>query len=389
VTDVPATHLPPSLGTPEFRLVAAACAAAARQTSLDVSQASVDARTVAALIERHRLSAPVMHLVAGALVDPAVAAKLTGRARRQRVLGLEQARQTVMLSQALKAAGIAHFTVKGAALSQALYGDVSARASKDIDLLVDPARMGEAGDVIAACGFVRTDHDTGEVRKHRTYAAGAIQIELHNRLVDLPAYVPLGFDALWSRRATVSLLGQDISVMGEIDTLLYLCAHGSEHVWFRLKWLQDIARIIVRDRDGSAVVAAQDAARAAGFDRVLAAMLALVADVFDIRPALLRKALSRKAPSSNDSAYTRRAVALARTALAAPAELAHVPTVGWIVRRLLVQWGSRRDWRYRRALLADIATGPRSFDTERVGSWGLLHLPARAVRFWRSRRRHA
>lgn len=382
-------HFPSALDTPEFRLVAAACAATARQRPLPIQAMRTDARIVAALIDRHRLSAPVMQLTADALadgdVDAGVAATLTARARRQRVLGLEQARQTVALSRHLDAAGIAHFVVKGAALSQALYGDVAARASKDIDLLVDPALMAEAGDVITACGFSRTDPDTGEVRKHRTYSAGAIQIELHNRLVDLPSYVPLGFDALWSRRASVSLLGQDIPVMGEIDTLLYLCAHGSEHVWFRLKWLQDIARIIVRDGDGSMVAAAQDAARAAGFDRVFAAMLALVADVFDIRPAMS----SKEAALSDDSAHTRRAVALARAAIAAPAELAHMPTLGWIVRRSLVQWGSRRDWRYRRALLTNIATGPRSFDTERVGSWGLLHLPNRAVRFWRSRHRRA
>lgn len=365
----------PSLDTAEFRLVAAACAAVARGAPLPAAADDINVDAVVALVDRHRLSAPVMHVLAEALAGRAPA--LSRQVRRQRLLGLEQARQTALLSQALQARDIPHVVVKGAPLAQALYGDPVARASKDIDLLVDPQRMADADAVMVAHGFHRSDAQVDDTRKHRDYRMGMIQVELHNRLIDLPEFVPLDFTEIWSRRTSVLLMGGQVPVMGDIDTFLYLCAHGSEHVWFRLKWLQDIARIVATD-PGGRVAAAQQAAVRVGFDRVVAASLRLVDEMFAIAPgdaALLR-----------DDGPTRRAVDLAREAIAAPAELAHVPTLGWIVRRSLVQLRSRRDWRYRRALLLELATAPRSFDPVRAGAWSLFDIPARAVRFWQSRR---
>jgi hypothetical protein len=34
------------------------------------------------------------------------------------------------------------------------------------------------------------------------------------------------------------------SPMNEVDNFLYLCAHGTEHGWFRLKWLFDLPQIM-------------------------------------------------------------------------------------------------------------------------------------------------
>lgn len=375
------------LETKAFALMTAAGAAVAAGWPLPPQAAEgVDAQRMRALlVDRHRLGAPVLALVADALASrsPAVAAALAADARRQRMRALDQARRTIMLSRLLDRHGIAHLVVKGVVLSQQLYGDVGARASKDIDLLVDPARLADAGAAILAAGYRRTDGaaDADAVRKHRTYAAGAIQIELHDRLLDLSSYLALPFEAVWARRGTIAVLDQPLPVLNDVDTLLYLCAHGSEHVWFRLKWLHDIARILAIDTGGRTLAAAQ-AARAAGFDRVFDATMALVAELFAI---VLPDPLPL-AQGSADVRARRRAVALAQAALVAPAALAHAPTMAWVARRSFVQLGARRDWRYRRDLIADLTTGPRSFDPAGAGGWRLLRLPVRALRFWRSRR---
>jgi hypothetical protein len=48
--------------------------------------------------------------------------------------------------------------------------------------------------------------------------------------------------ARWSRSIATVWQGCSILAMNRSDQVLYLCSHGGDHLWFRVKWLGDLAR---------------------------------------------------------------------------------------------------------------------------------------------------
>ncbi len=72
--------------------------------------------------------------------------------RRQGALLALVAQQAVEL---LAEAGIRCATLKGPQLGEALYGDAGRRSSSDIDLLVEPARLRDAVDVVRSLGYAQ------------------------------------------------------------------------------------------------------------------------------------------------------------------------------------------------------------------------------------------
>jgi hypothetical protein len=78
-----------------------------------------------------------------------VGAALEAGRRHGTFLALTGARIGAMLS----AAGIVAAPLKGPTLSEALYGDPGRRLSGDVDLLVDPDRLGDAARVVQSLGY--------------------------------------------------------------------------------------------------------------------------------------------------------------------------------------------------------------------------------------------
>lgn len=368
--------------TGDFRYLAAVCGAVAADRAVPGAD-GVDTAGLAALARRHRIATRSADALAVAIAshDPAAAAALGAHVRTRRLAALDRTARMAALSAALTNAGIRHLGIKGPVLAQQLYGDVAARDSKDIDLLVDPAAAAQAAAVFARLGYADTApvNRGGSAGKHLTYAGHGIEIEVHTRLFDVDALLPLSFAHVWPRREPVALGGTAVPALSRADTLLYLCAHGAEHVWFRLKWLEDIARIVTRpDADAEARAVLDDAlalARETGAEAILVTAMRLVGDVFGIDcPAIAR-----------DTRTSRALVRLSQEALAAPAELASAPPVGWLLRKLPVQWGMARTWRYRSGLIRHLALASRDFDAPLPPALRWLRLPLRPAMLLRDR----
>lgn len=370
-----------------FRYLAAVCGAVASDAAIppvDPSDAAGTMPAIPALAQRHRMSMRATDALTAALGrhDPAAADRLGAHARARRLAALHRTERLAAISGALSAAGIRHLGIKGPVLARQLYGDVAARDSKDIDLLVDPAAIGPAASVLRALGFddVSAHEEAGErfANKHLTFAGHGVEVEVHTRLLDVDALLALSFEAVWLRRDTVMLGSVAVPALSRVDTLLYLCAHGSQHLWFRLKWLEDIARIVTLDARGthpSVVAGAIDAARATRAEAIVVSAVHLVETVFGI---------AGPSPIASTRA-SRRVVRLSRAALAAPADYAAAPPLGWIVRKLSMQLGTGR-WRYRGGLIRLVLLAPRDFDAPALPP-GLrwLRLPLRPAMLLRDR----
>ncbi|TRZ36832.1 Renal dipeptidase [Niallia circulans] len=143
--------------------------------------------------------------------------------------------------------------LKGPILGEQLYGNISLRTSKDIDILISNRDINTTKKLLFEMGYIEKEEPEFILNEHKLRTHHSVffhpnskfSIEIHWRLNDLPDKEP-HFDTLWARRRTSQLTNETISMLGEEDLFLYLVSHGARHGWFRLRWLVDIDRLILK-----------------------------------------------------------------------------------------------------------------------------------------------
>lgn len=140
--------------------------------------------------------------------------------------------------------------LKGPVIAHEIYGDISLRTSKDLDILVKEMDFEKAEEVLLGLGYKREEVPTIlNERKWRYkdivyyHPKIGIQIEMHWSTQPFPIRTP-SFNELWERKRTSSITGSSIFFLGEEDLFVYLVSHGARHGWFRLRWLKDIDQMI-------------------------------------------------------------------------------------------------------------------------------------------------
>lgn len=155
------------------------------------------------------------------------------------------------LSKALADQQVRSLVLKGPVLSQDLYGDVSLRTSRDLDILVPVTDLETTEELLFQLGYDKIEeystilNDWRWRHHHLTYThpQKSITVEIHWRLGPGPAKEP-SFDELWERRRRSTLTSSAVYLLGKEDLFFYLVSHGARHGWSRLRWLADIDRIV-------------------------------------------------------------------------------------------------------------------------------------------------
>jgi hypothetical protein len=262
--------------TTEFRFF---CHALRRPQS---AEARADLRAAAAAISRWDtiLQGARRHQVAALVLDglresdaPVPEPVMTELRRMSTLAACHALAQTAALAALtcrFADAGISMLALKGVPLSLRLYGDPAMRSARDIDLLVAPEDADAAAALLAETGHRRIGLDLSG-RQKRLYRRWFKDVEywhpahgpvdLHHRLTDLAELAPMDFAALWRDSETVSVGGVAVPVLGPRHMACYLCAHGAEHAWQRLRWLADLAMLL---RPPGAAERALAAAEASG-----------------------------------------------------------------------------------------------------------------------------
>jgi hypothetical protein len=136
--------------------------------------------------------------------------------------------------------------LKGPVLAQEMYGDISMRKSKDLDILVRKEDLEKTEQLLFELGYEKQEADTvlneAKWREHHIeyhHKERKTAVEIHWRLCPFPADEP-SFEDLWARKKESKVTDVPVYYPGEEDLFLYLVSHGARHGWFRLKWLYDI-----------------------------------------------------------------------------------------------------------------------------------------------------
>lgn len=254
--------------------------------------AQPDWREYILLVDRHRtpaLSCAALNRVPGISIPAQANDALQFRGQSCRVHALKLCMQLADALRLLNAAGIPAIPLKGQILSQQLYGDIGLRHAKDIDLEVPREQIARARQCLSNAGwqlqssfFPMTPRQWQSFLNHEhsldfTHQSSGYTLELHwNSQWETPEEA----HARWARSTPATWQGCSIRNMHPADRTLYLCCHGGSHLWFRAKWIGDIARahtLDLLDWDSTWKLA-QDS----GHANVLASTLALLQNLYNL-----------------------------------------------------------------------------------------------------------
>src|ERR1700739_91521 len=153
--------------------------------------------------------------------------------------------------------GIAAMPFKGVVLGASAYGELTARTAGDLDVLIYYRDLLPAARILKERGYeLKTkvlEDGSPEVEDYFEYhferADDGMVLELRWKLeLTQPRYRHnLGMDWVWPRRRTVKLAGADVPSFDAASALLMLCMHRSKHVWSRLVWICDVAKLLERE----------------------------------------------------------------------------------------------------------------------------------------------
>ena len=232
-----------------------ACSGSEKQNRIDPLLAeSLSWETVLDLADRHGLVSLLYESLSSVTRDVPTDTLRVLRERHQINLhkSLFLARELIRILNRLQPAGIAVMPYKGLTLAEQMYGDIALRPAGDIDLLIRPGDFCCIKQAVSELGY--TPHQQLSEAEERAYLesgyectfdsdAGRNLLEVQWAVQPRFYAVDVDVNALFQRAVTVSVAGHQMKTPSPEDQLLILSVHAAKHVWGRLIWLCDIARI--------------------------------------------------------------------------------------------------------------------------------------------------
>ena len=211
-------------------------------------------------IERHRLAASIP-ADAMAEAPPEVAERLREAGVEAGRSALLQKAETRRIFRRMSEAGCRPVLAKGWAMAERLYGSAGVRHAKDLDLHVAEAEVPAAIRVLDRLGYTAVHAARRELALEQHDAVfretndiaflhpSGLMVEIHWRLTHLDGWITL--DEIPDAIATHPLdrSGDEVAILSDRAAVIYLSVHGQLHMWGRLKWLLDVAKLFERRGD--------------------------------------------------------------------------------------------------------------------------------------------
>ncbi len=144
--------------------------------------------------------------------------------------------------------------LRGLALAERLYGDITARRMGDLDLLVRRDDLPRVGAILRGLGFRELDRSTGFARAF-SYTLeffkdrhGWIVVEPHWTITYPPFVDRVDMEAVWRRCVPGRVMGEEAWLLGPEELLFHLCLHVSHRQEDApLLWFYDVDRLLRQD----------------------------------------------------------------------------------------------------------------------------------------------
>jgi hypothetical protein len=245
--------------TAEYQLIVNCC-----RTSFDNApsapvsiQPDLDWERVVELARFHRVQGLVWNALRDnrAALPPIVTQQLSRDAAEIAARSLIAAAECRSLLAAFQRSGVPLLFLKGVALAQMAYRTATLKSAIDVDILIDPAQLTQAAELLRGLGYRQMFPVNSRGRRSLTgwhcrskesvWVRPGLQLhlDLHTRLADNIKLIPA--IGIKSPAASVDVGGGIIlPVLAKEETFAYLCVHGASCAWFRLKWISDLAGLL-------------------------------------------------------------------------------------------------------------------------------------------------
>ncbi len=206
------------------------------------------------LIVKNRVEALVYKYLQNKFcTEPIVFKKLEEDYKKNQFRAILLTMELLQIMERFKENQIAALSVKGPLLSALIYGDISLRTSRDLDILISQTDMIQANQLLLNMGFELDDsiknltpRQQEHIKKnfhHFVYHnQNGLELELHWRLSS--DYYDIPFGKLWNEKQKYILFGRYVNTLNREENLAYLIVHGSKHAWKRVRWLCDVYEIL-------------------------------------------------------------------------------------------------------------------------------------------------
>lgn len=162
--------------------------------------------------------------------------------------------ELLKLLKLFEAHEISAIPFKGPVLAFSVYGNLALRQFSDLDVLVHKQDIPKAQELLVSLGYRPLVQPTGAQKlalKRDGHLAfvfvgdnGRSFVELHWEIIRRYFSFPLDPERLWERLEPICLGGKEVLTLSPEDLLLILCVHGARHLWERLEWICDVAKLI-------------------------------------------------------------------------------------------------------------------------------------------------
>ncbi len=210
------------------------------------------------LSEAHTVTPMVYKALRDLPIPDAAAKRLRSTYEVSVASSLAQSGELARVASLLQQQSVPVVAIKGPLLSQYLYGDLGSRTSGDIDLLAKREHIVQVRRILVSNGYrVKTtehwDSTSACLRSRENEMSficpSGVSVDVHWRLI--PRYFSSPVDAFdaWANLAPVNLAGCCVQTLPPESIFLFLCAHGSKHMFERLGWICDVARFLMITSD--------------------------------------------------------------------------------------------------------------------------------------------
>jgi hypothetical protein len=191
-----------------------------------------------------------------------------------------------MLLRAFRDQGIRCVPLRGLALAEQLYGNVSPRPMGDIDLLVRREELPRVQVLFRDLGFSEMDRRPGFAAsfsytlKFFVERSAVVIVEPHWTIAYPPFIDRLDMEAVWSRCVPARVVGEETLSLGREDLLIHLCLHLVHRDDAPFLWLYELDRYLRQESDAIRWDLVLLVSRGVGIERLVGRALNEVVDKF-------------------------------------------------------------------------------------------------------------
>jgi hypothetical protein len=251
------------LKSPEFKLLLSCSRVVPRQEDLiardEAFSSGINEDEFLFWVQRHLVASLVyQNLKSEKRISPNSLQQLKLAAELNQLKVLSAQSLQIKIQSFLDQRKIKGFFLKGVPLAELYYGDIGLRHFMDIDIWVEEKYLDSLIHFLIGLGYKSELYfsDFNEVQCSYIKLIGH-HVHLRNDSVLYPSIVEvhwrlrdrLGnfkFDPIDEYTKTILLQNPiaSLRVFDHYEQFIFLCTHGAEHGWFRLKWLFDLPQVL-------------------------------------------------------------------------------------------------------------------------------------------------